>query len=108
MDGRAENGRVGLERLAESKPDLILLDLMMPEMDGFDFAAELRRRDEWRVRADPRRDRHGRLGRGPAQLNGHVLGILQRRATPATRRLLDEIRHEIQVHLARKPAAKAV
>ena len=33
----AENGRVGLERLAERPPDLILLDLMMPEMDGFEF-----------------------------------------------------------------------
>ena len=37
----AENGRVGLERLAEAKPDLILLDLMMPEMDGFEFVSHL-------------------------------------------------------------------
>jgi CheY-like chemotaxis protein len=44
----AENGRVGLERLAESRPELILLDLMMPEMDGFEFVAELRRNEEWR------------------------------------------------------------
>ncbi len=35
----AENGRVGLERLAADAPDLILLDLMMPEMDGFEFLA---------------------------------------------------------------------
>ncbi|MEM7222509.1 MAG: response regulator [Pseudomonadota bacterium] len=39
----AENGRVALERLAETMPDLILLDLMMPEMDGFDFIAALRK-----------------------------------------------------------------
>jgi PAS domain S-box-containing protein len=38
----AENGRVGLERLAASEPDLIVLDLMMPEMDGFEFLSELR------------------------------------------------------------------
>jgi adenylate cyclase len=38
----AENGRVGLERVAESAPDLILLDLMMPEMDGFQFLSHLR------------------------------------------------------------------
>lgn len=38
----AENGREGLERLAERKPSLILLDLMMPEMDGFEFLEELR------------------------------------------------------------------
>ena len=36
----AENGRVALERLAEGTPALILLDLMMPEMDGFQFVVE--------------------------------------------------------------------
>jgi CheY-like chemotaxis protein len=44
----AQNGRVGLERVAENRPTLILLDLMMPEMDGFEFAAELHRHHEWR------------------------------------------------------------
>jgi signal transduction histidine kinase/CheY-like chemotaxis protein len=44
----AENGRVALERVGQHIPDLILLDLMMPEMDGFEFIAELRRRDGWR------------------------------------------------------------
>ena len=37
----AENGRVALERVAESRPDVILLDLMMPEMDGFEFVEKL-------------------------------------------------------------------
>jgi len=45
----AENGRVALARVAENRPALILLDLMMPEMDGFEFAAELRRNPEWRT-----------------------------------------------------------
>jgi hypothetical protein len=38
----AENGRVGLERAADSAPDLVVLDLMMPVMDGFEFLRELR------------------------------------------------------------------
>jgi signal transduction histidine kinase/CheY-like chemotaxis protein/ligand-binding sensor domain-containing protein len=38
----AANGRVGLERLSEAMPGLILLDLMMPEMDGFEFMHALR------------------------------------------------------------------
>jgi CheY-like chemotaxis protein len=38
----AENGRVALERLGESHPALVLLDLMMPEMDGFQFLEALR------------------------------------------------------------------
>jgi signal transduction histidine kinase/CheY-like chemotaxis protein len=44
----AEDGRVALARLAENRPDAILLDLMMPEMDGFEFLAELRRHATWR------------------------------------------------------------
>jgi adenylate cyclase len=39
----AENGRAALRRLAEAVPDLVLLDLIMPEMDGFEFLNELRR-----------------------------------------------------------------
>jgi hypothetical protein len=42
----AENGRVGLERVAVETPALILLDLMMPEMDGFEFLDELRARHD--------------------------------------------------------------
>jgi signal transduction histidine kinase/DNA-binding response OmpR family regulator/ligand-binding sensor domain-containing protein len=40
----AQNGKVGLEKLDGSIPALILLDLMMPEMDGFEFMDALRRR----------------------------------------------------------------
>jgi len=37
----AENGQLGLECLARRLPDLILLDLMMPVMDGFEFLERL-------------------------------------------------------------------
>ena len=43
----AENGRVALELMADSKPTVIVLDLMMPEMDGFQFVDELQAREEW-------------------------------------------------------------
>ena len=43
----AENGQLGLARFAEARPDAIILDLMMPEMDGFEFLEEIRRRPEW-------------------------------------------------------------
>ncbi len=39
----ARNGLEGLERVASVVPTLILLDLMMPEMDGFEFAATVRK-----------------------------------------------------------------
>jgi hypothetical protein len=44
----AEHGRAAFDRLAEARADAIVLDLMMPEMDGFEFVAELRRHPEWR------------------------------------------------------------
>ena len=44
----AEDGQAALRLVAESVPALILLDLMMPEMDGFDFVETLRGREEWR------------------------------------------------------------
>jgi PAS domain S-box-containing protein len=74
----AENGRVGLARLAQVKPDLILLDLMMPEMDGFEFLAELRKSADFHsvpvivvTAAELNQQDHERL-------NGGVLRVLQK------------------------------
>jgi DNA-binding response OmpR family regulator len=39
----AADGQSGLERALKEKPDLILLDIMMPKLDGFAVCAELRR-----------------------------------------------------------------
>ena len=38
---RARNGREALQRLEHGLPDLVLLDLMMPVMDGWEFARSL-------------------------------------------------------------------
>jgi len=38
----AENGQDGLEQVARQRPDLIVLDMNMPVMDGFEFARNLR------------------------------------------------------------------
>lgn len=43
----AKNGREALECLAKEPPSLILLDLMMPEMDGFEVIRELQKNEKW-------------------------------------------------------------
>ena len=44
----AENGQVVVDSLTAGLPDVIILDLMMPKMDGFEFMDELRGRPDWR------------------------------------------------------------
>jgi CheY-like chemotaxis protein len=45
----AEDGRAALAAVADKTPDLILLDLMMPNMDGFEFAERLHRDARFRT-----------------------------------------------------------
>jgi len=92
----AGNGRTGLAALADALPDAIVLDLMMPEMDGFEFLDELRHRAEWRdipvvvvTAKDLTEEDHRRL-------NGEVERILQKDAP--TR---DEMLREVSITLAR-------
>jgi CheY-like chemotaxis protein len=84
----AANGAEGLVRLDLMTPDLILCDLRMPEMDGFEFAR--------RVRADPR---HGRVrlialtafGRQESYLKTWSVGFDARIAKPVTLEALDAL-----------------
>ncbi len=42
----ASNGQQALDRFQTESPDLVLLDLMMPERDGFDVCTEIRKRSD--------------------------------------------------------------
>ena len=44
----AQDGANGLDKLKKFKPDLILLDLVLPDQSGFKVAQEIRSRDEYR------------------------------------------------------------
>src|SRR5690606_33196149 len=45
----AENGQEGLDAVAQEAPQLVMLDLMMPVMDGFDFLVRLRANEATRT-----------------------------------------------------------
>jgi DNA-binding NarL/FixJ family response regulator len=42
VTGEAEDGRSALAAVAESQPDVVLLDVQLPDMDGFEVARRLR------------------------------------------------------------------
>jgi CheY-like chemotaxis protein len=96
----AENGRVALECLDESVPALVLLDLMMPEMDGFEFIEALRRSEENRdipvvvitAKELTESDR--------SRLNGEVERIVQKRHHSRDE-LLNEVRSLVTAHAPR-------
>jgi diguanylate cyclase (GGDEF)-like protein len=44
---QAENGREALERVAQARPDLVVLDVMMPELDGYEVCQILREDPEY-------------------------------------------------------------
>lgn len=87
----AENGRVGLERVIEARPELILLDLMMPEMDGFEFISELRQDPDWRNIPIVVITAMDLTPEDRLRLNGYVTQILQKGAY-SCEALLQEVR----------------
>jgi PAS domain S-box-containing protein len=95
----AENGRQALEVLEESTPGLILLDLMMPEMDGFEFLDAIRARPDVKgvpvvvitakeLTVEDRR-----------RLNGGVEHVVEKRAH-AVEDLLAEVRDIVATRVA--------
>ncbi len=43
----AKSGKQALKRIADNPPDLILLDIMMPEMDGYQTCFEIKKNPQW-------------------------------------------------------------
>ncbi|MEX2181604.1 MAG: response regulator [Gemmatimonadaceae bacterium] len=98
----AENGRVGLERMAERTPSLIILDLVMPVMDGGEFVARVRQVEAWRqipVIVVTAKD----LSKAERErLNGHVSEVL----TKGSYSQLDLVR-DIRLLMRRRRSAPA-
>jgi signal transduction histidine kinase/DNA-binding response OmpR family regulator/HAMP domain-containing protein len=102
----AENGRAGLERAEANPPALILLDLMMPEMDGFEFLTRVRKGSAGHdvpiliiTAKDLTAEDHLRL-------NGYVNAIVQKEGRGRDE-LLAEIRNLVLVCLRQPTASQA-
>jgi CheY-like chemotaxis protein len=94
----AENGRIGLAQLNQQIPAVIVLDLMMPEIDGFAFVAELRANPRWRtIPVVVVTAKQLSLGE-QLRLNGSVERVLTKNATNRDE-LLDELRRILQVYI---------
>jgi PAS domain S-box-containing protein len=97
----AEHGRAALERMAQRVPDLVLLDLMMPEMNGFEFLEAVRERAAWRgvpvvvITAKDLTEEERR------RLNGDVERVVVKRG-----RGLEELAAVVRDHVASRPAAR--
>jgi two-component system phosphate regulon response regulator PhoB len=96
----AANGPDALKAAREERPDVVILDLMLPGVSGYDVLAELRRRDETREvgvilltsrREEPDRIRGLSLGAddyltkpfSPQELSLRVTALLRRLGSPA-------------------------
>ena len=95
----AENGRDVLRVIEEQSPDLILLDLMMPEMDGFEVVERLRQDERWKsipilvvaAKALTNDDRQ--------RLSGYVEQVIQK-GVYTQQQVLEEVRNRVAAHVA--------
>jgi CheY-like chemotaxis protein/anti-sigma regulatory factor (Ser/Thr protein kinase) len=99
----AENGRVALEELRRLTPSVVLLDLMMPEMDGFEFVAEFRAHESWRAIPVVVITAKDLTGEDRERLNGYVQKILQKGAH-TREQLLAEVRDLVARSVATRRA----
>jgi adenylate cyclase len=98
----AGNGREALARLETEQPDVILLDLLMPEMDGFAFLDELRKRDDSKQPPVVVLTAKDLTEKDHARLNGGVTRVLQKGASGR-----DDILNELANILARRASRRA-
>lgn len=99
----AANGREALDQIRMRLPAVILLDLMMPEMDGFEFAQTVRTRRDLREVPIIVLTAKDLTDEDRQRLTGNVTTILQKQtATP------EDLQNELRATLARHlPAASA-
>jgi DNA-binding response OmpR family regulator len=98
----AKDGREALDSLRENIPQLMLLDLMMPELDGFQVIAEMKAKQEWQnipivvLTAKDLTNEERQI------LSGHVEQIIEKESYSGDE-LIQEIRNMIVSHIQQQP-----
>ena len=98
---QADNGFSGLRVLQRIKPGVILLDLMMPEMDGFEFVEEMKQHKEWSAVPVIVITAKELTAEDRDRLNGDISRVLQK-GSYAKNELLDEISRVVASRVRRK------
>ncbi len=98
---QAVNGRHALQQLVAATPAVILMDLMMPEMNGFELLEELRKHEEWRELPVVVMTSKDLTSEDRGRLHGSVETILQK-STYNREDLLREVSRLVTAHV-RKP-----
>ncbi len=99
----ADNGRTAIFRLVEERPALILLDLMMPEIDGFELIEMLRTNPQWRSIPVVVITAMELTSAERAHLNGYVEHVLQKgayRRDELLREVRSQVLQKVQQHSA--------
>jgi CheY-like chemotaxis protein len=99
----AENGLAALEKITQVQPSLIILDLMMPIMDGFQMVAELQKHEDWRKIPVVVVSAKELTPEDRKRLQGHVETILQK-GSFGREGLLREVQQTVRSYLTTRRA----
>ena len=81
---RARDGKSGISLASRIKPDLILLDIQLPEMDGYTVAQELRKDEELRDIPTVAVTSYAMFGDRERILAAGCVGYIEKPINPAT------------------------
>jgi len=101
----AENGLAALESITHCQPSLIILDLKMPVMDGFQMISELNKHQDWRQIPVVVVSAKELTPEDRQRLDGHVQRILQK-GDFTREELLREVQQTVQMFLTDRAAAQ--